>query len=55
MLAYCRTGMRAVTLDALANVDGLWRWEDRITPLPKLPDIDLFFRRMPSEIGSSGD
>jgi len=30
VLAYCRTGMRAVTLDALANVDGLGV-EDRIT------------------------
>lgn len=29
VLAYCRTGMRAVTLDALANVDGLGV-EDRI-------------------------
>lgn len=29
VLAYCRTGTRAVTLDALANVDGL-SVEDRI-------------------------
>ena len=29
VLGYCRTGMRAVTLDALANIDGLSA-EDRI-------------------------